>query len=871
MKRYFLKTNVRSSFWLATGAVIGLIVLLALTVNYARQKAVVRQFGLQQQTIVFEMAKGIEVLISSVRRNMLVISELSPELKNNEMDKCKVIESVYRNLGVNVGIIGLLDKEGFFMCGYPSHGKENFLGTNFGDIELFKKQRATKKPLIEHVYSHLLVGPEDRSGSILISVPEFDASGRFSGIIFACMPLSMIVDQFIKTTIMSPASRYWMANENGNIVASTVTRWEGKSVNSLFYRIEGKKYPGGETPLKAQGYGEYVLKDTNVMSKRDVVAYAPIKIGDRIWTLAIVTPYNIVVSSIRGTFSYIVLGTLSLVILVIVTGMSIASSSAKRLRMEEELKRLKERDIWQRRILSEKRTVEGIIEGSPVPTFVVNKDHKVVFWNRACAELTGFSREEMIGTDRHWRPFYKEKRPVIADIIIDNEPDVLAKYYAAKGIRKSATVKGAYEARDFFKNFAGKDRHLYFLAAPIYDVDGNIIYAIETLMDITREVEMTRNLKENAEVLQNELKENIRLRKEKENLYNYLQTIVESLPDKIFEISPEGIISFVNKETIGKGGTGLRAMKGKHFTEFVAPEHKEFVLKKWEDAKKGIFRPYELQVTARDGTRRDLLITPRPVKGTNRYLLVQRDITELKELESKYCESKHLTALGQLSAGIAHEIRNPLSSIKMSLRILQKRLNPKGNDLKRFEIAQREVEHLERLVNDVLVFAKPSEPKKKPSNITNILEQALSMVEQPLLDKGIEVEKMFDEGTGPVDVDPMMLERAFINIFQNSIDAMDQGGVLTITARRPSDDEASYVVIEVKDNGCGIAESDLQYLFNPFFTRKRYGTGLGLSQVQRIVDQHKGKIEILSEEGKGTRFIVRLPLGNAKGIKATAT
>ncbi len=870
MKKHFFMTNVRLSIWLATVAVIALIVLLAMTINYAREKAVVRQFGLQQQTIAFEITKGIENLITSVKRNMLIISELPPRLGNSNKEKCKIIESVYRHLGTNVGIIGFLDYKGRFICGSPPLRGKEFKGINFWDTVLYKEKSATRKPVIEHVYSHLLVGPEDRSGSILITVPDFDTSGGLLGTIFAYMPLSMIVDQYVKTAIVNPRSSFLIADENANVAASSVTWWIGRNARSIFFGTEHGKHLEGKALFKKEGYSEFVLNDSKVVTKKVVVAYSPLYIGDKAWTLAIVTPYYVVVSMIRGTFLYIVVGTLSLVILVTITGMSIASSAAKRLRMEEELKRLKERDTWQRRILREKRTVEGIIEGSPVPTFVVNKDHKVVFWNKACAELTGYAREKMIGTDEQWRPFYGEKRPVIADIIIDNEPDVLAKYYAVKGIKKSATVKGAYEARDFFKNLGGKDRHLYFLAAPIYDENGKIMYAIETLMDVTREVEMARSLKENAEILQNELNENIRLRKEKENLYNYLQTIVESLPDKIFEISPEGIISYVNKETIGEGRTESSKMKGKHFTEFVDPEHKEFVLKKWEDAKKGIFMPYELKVTARDGSKRDLLITPRPVKGTNRYLLVQRDITELKKLENKYYESKHLAALGQLSAGIAHEVRNPLSSIKMSLRILQKRLNPVGNDLKRFEIAQREVEHLERLVNDVLIFARPSEPKKKPSDIVNILEQALSMVEQPIVDKGIKVEKVLDKAIGAVNVDPVMLERAFINIYQNSIDAMDQGGVLTITASRLTDD-GDYVVIEVKDNGCGIDNKDMPYLFNPFFTRKRYGTGLGLSQVQRIVEQHGGKIEVLSKKGRGTRFIVTLPLGTTNKGKATAT
>ena len=118
-------------------------------------------------------------------------------------------------------------------------------------------------------------------------------------------------------------------------------------------------------------------------------------------------------------------------------------------------------------------------------------------------------------------------------------------------------------------------------------------------------------------------------------------------------------------------------------------------MSKWEDAKKGIYKPYEIEATGKDGRKHNLLITTSPVIGTNHYILVQRDITEFKNLEKKLYDSQKLAALGQLSAGIAHEIRNPLSSIKMSLQILKKRMNPEGNDLKRFKIAEKEVDHLE--------------------------------------------------------------------------------------------------------------------------------------------------------------------------------
>ncbi|HQI34857.1 MAG TPA: PAS domain S-box protein [Syntrophales bacterium] len=505
-----------------------------------------------------------------------------------------------------------------------------------------------------------------------------------------------------------------------------------------------------------------------------------------------------------------------------------------------------------------RKTIEGIIEGSPIPMFVIGKDHRIMFWNRAFTELSGYDGKHFIGTDRQYVPFYPEKRPVIADLIVDDDIEKLEKFYGKKNVQKSPIIEGAYEAWDFYPNIGGRSRHLYFLAAPIRDDKGQVIAAVETLQDITREEEMSRHLKEYAETLENELKENIRLRKEIEGLYNYMQTVLESSPDTLFELDSEGIITFVSRD---RRSDGLLAsqIKGRHFTEY-APAHKDFLLERWEEIKKGNFKPFEMEVNGSDGKKQFLLITPCPLKGaTDRYVLVRREITEFKELEKKYYESQKLAAIGQLSAGIAHEVRNPLSSIKMSLQILEKRLQPSGNDLKRFRIAQREVEHLEELVNDVLIYARPGEPKRMPTDLRRTIENALEMVQKSLSDKHVAVTLAVEEELPHPIIDGAMLEQALQNIFRNAIEAMEADGKLHVSARE-SGSQPHAVTIEITDNGCGMDEETLAHLFNPFFTQKRYGTGLGLTQVKKIIDLHKGNIDIESAKGMGTKVLITLPL-----------
>ena len=505
-----------------------------------------------------------------------------------------------------------------------------------------------------------------------------------------------------------------------------------------------------------------------------------------------------------------------------------------------------------------KRTIEGIIEGSPIPTFVIDKDHRIILWNKACTELTGYEGKEMIGTSRQYEPFYKEKRSVIADVIVDNDMEGLKKFYGKRQMQPSAVVKGAYEAMDFYEDLGGKRRHLYFLAAPIYDEKGSIIAAVETLQDVTREKEMELNLKEYAETLRNELDENIKLRKEIEQINNYLQTILESSPDRIFDLDTSGVIQFASKE-IAPGAQDSRHLKGRNIAEFLDEEQKNQIMERWKAVTSGDYTPFEVTATARDGTKRDLLISARPIKNTERFILVQRDITEFKNLEQKFYQSQKLAAVGQLSAGIAHEVRNPLSSIKMSLHILEKRLNPTGNDQKRFKIAQKEVEHLEKLVSDILIFARPADPDRKPVRINPFLEQSLSMAEKHIIEKNVRIETRFADDLPEVEIDQAMMSQVLLNLYLNAIDAMEPGGSLALGTSM-SRESGNMVSVTIEDNGCGISPEDLAHIFNPFFTKKKYGTGLGLTQVKKIIDQHKGTIEVKSQVGKGTTVIVGLPV-----------
>jgi PAS domain S-box-containing protein len=847
---------LRYSIWLSALTVIVFIILLALTVYYVHERAIIELFSTQQASLAYQSASRIEESIAMCEKDLSMLPKLLPAFAADEAKKREEMKALSDELKDIVLTVVEIDKDDVVIYGYPENLSSKLYGKKIADASLYHVLKKMNQRFTGEISGFNINDSKNQASpgkTIGIGLPVLSSDRTYDGAVLAILSPQLLIKRFMSRDQTHDMNTYWLLDESGIIVFHPDQRSIGKNIAQLT--------PQGDTLFRmfsytSQHYNEMILNQKGE-DKKCIIAYAPIRIGITQWWVVLVTPYDEVLKPIRSASLNIIWGAVGLIAVVVITAISIARSDVKRLRLNEELKRLKEREEWQGKLLREKMTIEGIIEGSPVPMFVLDKNHKVILWNRACTDLTGYSSEDMINTDNYYKPFYENKRPFLADFIIDSNAENFDKYYGKGNVTKSETIEGAYEAVKHFENLRGKDRNLHFLAAPIFDEKGEIVAAIETFLDVSKEAELTKYLQEYAETLQNEVDENIRLRKEVEELYNYLRSIIDSLPDKIFDLSKDGIINYASRE-INRGRRVTDNPKGKHFTEFVAPEHREYVISKWEDAKKGIFKPYELEVVTRKGTKRNLLITPSPVKGTGRFVLVQRDITELKDLEEKYYESQKLAAIGQLSAGIAHEVRNPLSSIKMSLQILEKRMQPEGNDLKRFKIAQREVEHLEKLVSDVLIYAKPSTPHKESSDMRSIIDGSLAMVEKSVNDKDIDVQKRYADGITSVPVDPQMITQALINIFQNAIDAMEPGGRLMISLRN----ENGSLVIEIGDNGCGIDEEDLPYLFNPFFTKKNYGTGLGLTQVKKIIDQHDGEIEIKSKKGEGTRFMIILPKDN---------
>jgi nitrogen-specific signal transduction histidine kinase len=253
-------------------------------------------------------------------------------------------------------------------------------------------------------------------------------------------------------------------------------------------------------------------------------------------------------------------------------------------------------------------------------------------------------------------------------------------------------------------------------------------------------------------------------------------------------------------------------------------------------------------------------------------LMVLTDITALKRLELQIRRSDRLASLGTLSAGMAHEIKNPLVSIKTFAQLLPERYQDSDFRDTFSNLIGHEIDRIDSLVNQLLRFARPTKPLLQPMHVHDILEKSLLLVGHRLYQKDIKLTRSCEAKVDTIRADGDQLEQVFLNFFINAMDAMKNGGELSISTQVRTDEEwvspltqsngeaHEIIRITIRDSGEGIRTEDLPHVFDPFFTTKDYGTGLGLSVVHGIIQEHGGQIEVESEVKKGTAFHILLPV-----------
>ncbi|MCD4720475.1 MAG: hypothetical protein K8S13_11550 [Desulfobacula sp.] len=244
-------------------------------------------------------------------------------------------------------------------------------------------------------------------------------------------------------------------------------------------------------------------------------------------------------------------------------------------------------------------------------------------------------------------------------------------------------------------------------------------------------------------------------------------------------------------------------------------------------------------------------------------------IQQNRELEQKVKkrtaalqESERMAYIGQITASLSHEIRNPLSSVKMNLQILSSNQKITGNDKRRVDISVSEVIRLEQILNQVLDFAKPLQLNINSCNICHILDSYIELLEMKFKEKNLSVVTTFEDKLPLITADGEKLGQAFINVLINAIESSDPFGKISVTFKKTIKQNHEYATVLIDDEGPGLDGKNREEIFKPFFTTKAKGVGLGLANVKRIIEAHNGFVRAKKRRFKGASFSIMIPIGN---------
>ncbi|MHB8138812.1 MAG: PAS domain-containing sensor histidine kinase [Smithellaceae bacterium] len=592
--------------------------------------------------------------------------------------------------------------------------------------------------------------------------------------------------------------------------------------------------------------------------------------------------------------------------------------------LRSQLKELRQSEIKRRRAESElkenEQRLRSVIGGSPIPAFVIGKNHRILYWNKALEELTKIKAEDVIGTSQQWRAFYSKKRPCMADLLVSREQEKISKWYTGK-YTKSKLLDEAYEAIDFFPELGHQGKWLRFTAAIVRNAADELIGAIETLEDITRrkkakiallkaQEELEEHVKSRTvelaranEALMNELMERHRTQRALKQTTDHLSLLLESLPIISYTRKSDGDfgITFVSstiEEITGYPPQCFIDDENFWVDHIHADDRARIIAGLQTEQAKGTHR-YSYRFRVMDDSYRWFSdywrIVQLPAGSTSYIVGALQDVTEDKRIRQEgelrlqqMIQTHKLTALGEVVAGVAHEINNPVSFIAYNVPILEEIWNTVETILSRSSthypdwekrgLSYEEVcsnmreiieafkigaNRISRVITSLKEFSRSDETaQKKRVAVPDVIAGALVIVGAQIRRTVSRIDQEIAEKIPPIHGHFQKIEQVIANLLINAHQAIPEGqkGIITIRCRYI--DRLKAVVVDIEDNGKGIERPIMDHIFDPFFTTRRDfdGTGLGLSISYGLIKEHHGTISVLSRPGMGSRFSIYLPV-----------
>jgi len=467
--------------------------------------------------------------------------------------------------------------------------------------------------------------------------------------------------------------------------------------------------------------------------------------------------------------------------------------------------------------------------------FTLDDDGRFVYLNNRFTPLTGYDKEKWFG----------EK---FLNLIDDEDRSMAHKRYEMAHQGRARV----FEAKILSTSAEGPI--LSFNITPIVE-KGSIVGSMGIARDVTEQKMMEK------EIL---------------DLKNFNESIIRSMEAGLLTVDLDGYVTSLND--------GGQRILGYHFTDIVGkplgsvlPPEEVIVL--IDNPPPGLL-PYsrETELTVKSGrkiavgfTATDRINDKNEKVGT---IVSFRDITQLKQMQTEVIRMDRLVSLGVLASGIAHEIKNPLAGIKALAQACQEEFEKDDSRIEYLTRIVRQVNRLDDLLKTFFAYARPRKPDRQHHQISIILQEVTSLVDKKMKNSRVSYKEQFDRDLPEIMVDSQQMQQVFLNLILNAIESMSGGGKLIVKAhkvnipsipvKRPVALHANgriYVTVVIEDSGEGIPKEKLETIFDPFYTTKPAGLGLGLSIVYRIIKEHQGEIHVDSRVGQGTTFTITLPVG----------
>ena len=364
--------------------------------------------------------------------------------------------------------------------------------------------------------------------------------------------------------------------------------------------------------------------------------------------------------------------------------------------------------------------------------------------------------------------------------------------------------------------------------------------------------------------------ENIVTRRTLRNMRDYTTKVLETMDSGVISVDRHNIIKTINKKSEEIFQVKREEVLNKNAEEVLPIKVKGNSLYQL-GFKEGQKIEEEIELETKNHIHKNLVINTSFLEGEHNQnggmVILVRDITRLKRLSEEINQNKRLASLGQIASAIAHEIRNPLSSIRGLTQFLLQSSSEDNEQKSDLKVIIKEVDRLNELINQVLDFSRPKKLNFTCFSLAETIKELVNLLKSESREKEIQFQLFLDCPHQDIFADRDQIRRALMNVILNSIQAISTKGKITISLKSAPYRGQEAVLISIKDSGTGISGEELAHIFDPFFTTRSQGTGLGLSIAYNIIEMHQGIIIVKSEEGKGTEVKIFIPSGRSKEIE----